>query len=289
MLTFRDSDKIREKYPNFAREIELDYEDCECELAESFGMLIARVFDDTIGYTFTYPMALGEDFSPADALDSIAEFCVREGIPEIITGVPADCLGLLLSGVRHAEIHAQDTAGEYFVVEIKTELSMLDTDIDIEYGDIRLAAPTAEYSEAYARLVRDREHNRYYGYEVTDDIGDAAPAEMIAELLRELDSRNTLTLFVTEGGSFVGEAVLYAFDGRGSAELSFRVAREHTRLGIGRKILNALTDIAENMGLLTLKARVKAENTPSLALLSSEGFIRNREESGVIFLTKALV
>ena len=289
MLSFRDSDKIRKKYPSLARDTELDYEGCECELAEYAGALIARVFDDTVGYTFTYPIEVGEGFSVSEALAGITDFCVREGIPEIITGVPADCLGLLLSGVRHAEVHAQDLSGEYFAVEIKTELSMLDTDIDIEYEGIRLITPSCEYKEDYARLVADREHNKYYGYEVTDDISDATPAEMLAELLRELDSRITLTLFVTEGDVFVGEAVLYAFDGRGCAELSFRVAKEHTRRGLGRKILNALTDIAENMGLLTLKARATRENTPSLKLLLSEGFIKSREEDGVACFTKELI
>ncbi len=289
MLSFRTSSRVEESYPLACEKISREYEGCECDFALASGTVVAKIFDDGVGYMLTYPVPVCSDFSIEAALGEITDFCVREGIPEVITGVAACDLPTLLRGARHAELHALDERAESFVVEVKTALSMLDTDIDFEYEGLRLSTPSAELSDSYAALVRDREHSRYYGYEVTDDIGDASPPLMIAELRREMDAHITLTLFVTHGGRFIGEGVIYAADGRGSAEISFRVAREHTRRGFGRKILRALISLSEDIGLLRLMARVHRENAPSLSLLSSEGFLAVREDGELVYFEKSLV
>ena len=111
---------------------------------------------------------------------------------------------------------------------------------------------------------------------------------MVAEMLREFELNRALTLFVTQGGDFIGEATLYDFDGRGSAEISFRVAREHTRMGYGGKILEGLIEISREIGLLTLKARARKDNEISLSLLKKHGFAEAGAEDSVVFFKQDL-
>ena len=261
-------------------------EDSDTDFCVSDGFLFVRVFDDSLGYIFRYPIALSDAQSERAALDKISAYCLKENIPEIIFEAEAAKLPLLLTNVRHAELHAMD--GGFFIVEIKTELSLLESDIDFEYEGLSLSLPSQKYAKDYQRLVSDKAHNEFYGYELTDDNPDITPSDMIAELLREYGSRRSLTLFAAHKGKFVGEAVLYDFDGRGSAEISFRVGKNMTHRGFGKKILSSLLNIAENFGLLSLRARVHKDNEISLSLIKSQGFTEVCTENSVIHFKREL-
>ena len=61
---------------------------------------------------------------------------------------------------------------------------------------------------------------------------------------------------------------------RGVAEVSVYVAADSRRSGVGRALLRAIIDAAEDSGLWTLQGSVFVENTASLALCESLGFRR---------------
>ncbi len=290
MLSFKSSKAVEEKYRDITDGIRAQYEGCECEFAVSDGALFTRIFDDSAGYMMLYPEALPDcDFFNAQyALGEISDYCMREGIPEVISGVPRILLSLVLLGVRHAELHAMDAEGEMLLVEIKTELHSLCGDVELMREGLCFSTPSQEYAEDYIALVRDREHNKLYGYEITDDYPDLTPSEAVAELIRENGERRTLTLFVTDGGEFIGEGVLYNFDGRGGAEISFRVARNKCGRGYGKRLLSALVSIGEEIGLIRLSARVHKDNAPSLSLMKKGGFAEADTCDGTVHFSLAL-
>ncbi len=289
MLSFLNSSDVIEKYPDECGGLADCYDGCECDFALSHGTLVTRIFDDNAGYMLGFPTPVEEEHSVEDALGEITDYCMTQQISEVICDVPRDALGMLLRGVRHAEIHAMDTLGECFLVEIKNELSMLTAEIEFSWQGLSLTPPEQCYAENYGALVRDAEHNKYYGYEITDDKPNITAAEMVAEARRELESCCALTLFVSEAGDFIGEGVLYNFDGRGTAELSFRVSRDKCGRGYGRKILSALIEIARQIGLIILKARVHKENRDSLHLVEDARFITVGREGECHLFTLDLI
>ena len=282
-LAFSDLDGIA---LDMAIENDFSEDDSDVEFALKDGFLFVRLFEDFLGYMFMYPIALGGNADEKAALNEISAYCVKENIPEILYNVASDKLPILLSCVRHAEIHAMERGA--FAVEIKTELSMLESDIDYERDGLSLSLPSQKFAKDYYNLVSDKEHNRFYGYELTDDNPEMTPTDMIAELLREYGRRRTLTLFAVQKGKLIGEAVLYDFDGRGGAEISFRVAKAMTGQGFGRKILASLVDIAEELGLLEIRARVHKDNEISLTLIKSQGFDEVCAENSVIYFKRKL-
>jgi phosphinothricin acetyltransferase len=77
-------------------------------------------------------------------------------------------------------------------------------------------------------------------------------------------------------GEIGGWAALSAVSSRpayaGVAEVSVYVARRHRGRGYGRRLLRALIEASEGVGLWTLQAVVFPQNTASLALHQREGF-----------------
>jgi RimJ/RimL family protein N-acetyltransferase len=68
-------------------------------------------------------------------------------------------------------------------------------------------------------------------------------------------------------GRFIGEAVLYAFDGRGSAEFGVRLLPEWHGKGLGTESVRAISLAARDMGLVRLSARIMKQNRPSVRML----------------------
>ena len=69
--------------------------------------------------------------------------------------------------------------------------------------------------------------------------------------------------------SFAGEASIYAFDGRGNAELSVRLLRGFFGQGLGRESVMAIKAAARKLGLIRLYARVMKENERSIKMMSA--------------------
>jgi L-amino acid N-acyltransferase YncA len=79
------------------------------------------------------------------------------------------------------------------------------------------------------------------------------------------------------GGTIAGWAGLSSFYGRPAyektAEISFYVATEHRRRGVGRCLVEALIERCPALNVTTLVAMVFAHNRPSICLLKSLEFV----------------
>lgn len=232
------------------------------------GCLLARVFD--MGrYSFVYPIALCEESDEAVAADEIRAYAVKEELPLVFTDVPAECVGELICGFRHAQADAADPERDSYTVEILNELMLSDGECGVVHGELTLSPLCEEDTAEYAALCRDGEVNKYWGYRYESDCECPADGYFLSEALGEYNRGIALSLAVRLGEVLIGEAVLHAFDYKGGAELGFRLATKWQGKGFGRRTLEAAVGIARKIGLVRLGMRVMNENEVSKHLLSS--------------------
>ena len=255
-----DADYIAEIFDSL-----LDDDTSEYAVTASFGCLLVRVFDD--GYSFIYPIDVCETADPISAVSAIREYSVKEEIPLVFCDLPADSIGTILPLFRHASLDAQDPDGENYTLRIISEAAAISDIPTIEVDDeIVLDEMTENDDSLYARLCRDRETNKFWGY---DDLADCDSSDdsyfrLVAE--GEFSRGVAISFAIRYKGSFVGEATLYGFDLLGGCQCALRILPEMRRCAIASRSLSALISFGSRIGLLSVSATVMAENEASVAL-----------------------
>lgn len=154
---------------------------------------------------------------------------------------------------------------------------------------LTLSALTEDDIPAYNALVLDSERNRWWGY---DDVGGLqGPVEerSFYNVARaDFARRLAVNFAVRLDGKLIGEAVLYNFDCRGSAEEGCRIAAEYAGHGYGTEAFAAVAE----WGLYTIQlsrivAKCFRENQASYQMLSS--CMRRRGEDEKFFYFEKLV
>ncbi len=242
--------------------------DYEIKYALSDFCLIARIFDYG-RYSFIYPLPLSERADEKAALLAVNEYAMREEIERIISDVPKESLPNFFDLFRHLDIDAMDRDGESFRVKIKTECELLDEIPDFNFGKISLGAPTDSDAENYARLIRDEETNKYWGYDFREDFSEKLDDSFFVENAKmEFMRGAAITLAVKEDETFIGEVTYYAFDGMGGAEIAIRLLPEARGRHLGDASFEALVEFARNIGLTRLTAFVDKRNERSISYMS---------------------
>lgn len=254
-----------------------------CYLSE---VLYARVYDGR-GYVFPLPFMLTENADAEGACINIAAYTTREMIPFVITDVPRDELDFLLSVFLHVDAFAYADDEDTFLVTVKNECDMLDGVPSIELDGITLDELCDWDKEKYAELCRDRELNKYWGYDAGADNPDDDTDFYLDTVRREASLGVALTLAVREGGELVGEATVYGFDYRGSASIAVRVMKAYHGRGIGSRATNALIKLSRDIGLSSVNAEIFAENTASVKM-TSKYMELVKEENGKVYFTLSL-
>ena len=163
-----------------------------------------------------------------------------------------------------------DPENESFRVRIKTECELLEEIPGLDFEDISLAPLSLEDSESYARLIRDEDTNKFWGYDFREDFSEGVSDEFFIENARSEFMRNSaITLAIRCADGFLGELTLYAFDGSGGAELAIRLLPEQRGKGLGKKSFAALLEYAKTIGLTKLFAFVDKSNAISLKYLGN--------------------
>lgn len=246
----------------------------EVGLCGACGCLLIRIFDGE--YSFLYPVELTDDADPDTACDEIRLYAMKEEIPLVFTDVPSDSLGSLISGYRHASVDASDPDREAYTLRMHTEAALLDEIPTLDFGEITLDALTEADDGDYARLSKDVETNKFWGYDYTADVESPTDDYFRNEAEAEFSRGVAMSFAVRREGEFVGEATLYAFDYLGGCELGIRILPEHRRGGLAGMIIDGFTDQGARLGLTHIRATVMAENTPSVGLCTKhfEDFTR---------------
>ena len=261
----------------------LDFSDPDVEFALSYfsGCALVRVFD--MGrYLFLYPFAIEDDADTAAALDAIAEYAMREELPLVIDDVPREYVSDFLI-FRHIDVDARDPYGESYRIRVKTECELLNEIPEIDAGRVKLSALIEADIPEYARLCKDKNVNKCWGYDYSEDVSDPSDEYFYETALSELSMGVSLTMAVRYGDRFVGEAVLYAFDGRGCAEFAVRLLPEWQGKGLGTETVRAICAAAREMGLVRLCSRVMKENSASVNMLRKITDEHEEGECEVVF------
>ena len=245
-------------------------------------VLYARVYDGE-KYVFPLPFMLSENADAEGACISLAAYSVREMVPLIITDVPREEIEFICSVFPHVDAYTYDDDDDCFFVKVNNECDMLDCVPSVDLDGITLDELRDEDKERYATLCRDRELNKYWGYDVDVDNPEGVSDFYLETAMRELNSGVALTLAVREGGELVGEATVYGFDYRGTASIAVRVMREYHQRGIGTRATRALIEIAKEMGLSRVTAEILEENVASVKMTSKCMNLEKRENGKVYF------
>ncbi len=251
-------------------------------LAYCDEVLYARVYDGE-RYVFPLPFMLTDGADAEGACISLAAYSAREMVPLIITDVPRDELEFLCSVFPHVDAYAYEDDEDAFFVKVNNECDMLDEIPSIELDGITLDELSDADRERYAELCRDRDLNKYWGYDVDSDNPEGDADFYLEVVRRELADGVAITLAVREGGELAGEATIYGFDYRGKASIAVRVMRDRHSRGIGSRATRALIELAGRIGLSTLTAEILNENEKSIKMTSKYMEPIRRTESKTFF------
>ncbi len=249
---------------------DFDFGDFDVKYAYCTGTLIMLYYSEDAGYHFEAPIPLLDFFDLERAYRAITEYCKLQRIPEVIIGIPKEYKNLALRGAKHYN-EAEDEDGT-LAFEIITECMMEENLPEYISGDVYLGEFAISYASKYEKLVKNVNLNRYFGYNLTDDLPNGKGIDFINFVRKEFENGESMTFAATvlnEDGEneFIGEGVIYGFDGRGTASFSLRVLPEYQRRGYGKKIFLGLLGIAQSLGVDTVFGDVMKENAPSLALV----------------------
>ena len=245
-------------------------------------VLYARIFDGE-RYVFPLPFMLTESADPVDACVTLATYTTKYMIPLIITDVPRDEIDFLCSVFPHVDAYTYDEDDDSFFFKINNECDMLDAVPTFQLDGITLDELTDGDKERYASLCRDRELNKYWGYDVDVDNPDMDEDFYLEVARDEFAEGVAIALAVRECGVLVGEATIYGFDYRGSASIAVRVLPDYHSKGIGSRTTRALIELSRELGLRRLTAEIYEENERSVKMTSKYMDVEKCENGKVYF------
>ena len=250
------------------------------------GFLLVRVYSEG-EYSFVYPIALADGLDTTVALFALADYARRELIPFVITDLPREELSTVSSAFPSIDAAAYEDDEDSFCVRVHNECSRLSEFPTAHHLGVTLSPFRKSEAEEYSLLAKDKEVNRYWGYDLTEDMPNATGEEIFSVVEREFKQGVALSLAVRCEGELVGEAVLYDFDFRHGCEAAVRLKASAQGRGIGTRAFRALIDLAREIGVKNLSARVKKENTPSIAMMDKL-MPRVCEKDGTVYYKRAL-
>ena len=156
-------------------------------------------------------------------------------------------------------------------IRVRNELAYLDKIPLLTSERLTLDAMNEGDKEAYNRLCLDDERNRWWGYDYRKDLKGELTEDYFLEVTKQ-DFQNKLAVnfAIRREGTFIGEAVLYNFDYKGSAELGCRILPEYAGNGYGAEAFRRAAEWSiYQLGLYRLKGKCYKENEASRKMLSA--------------------
>lgn len=106
---------------------------------------------------------------------------------------------------------------------------------------LTLSAITEADIPAYNALVLDSDRNRWWGYDDVGGLGAPVTERSFYDVARrDFENRMAVNFAVRLNGTLIGEAVLYNFDYRGSAELGCRIDKPMPETATAPKLSGVL-------------------------------------------------
>ncbi len=250
------------------------------------GCLLVRVCDGG-DYLFLYPFSLTADADEGAALVKISEYARRELLPIRLTDVPREGISLLTAIFPHVDAKVYEDDDDTFAAIVLNELDMADAYPAVTVDGLTLSPLCDSDAAAYARLCSDRALNAHWGFDDLADNPTADPELFILVAEREMRDGIALSLAIRRGGEYLGEAVIYDLDYRGSAEIGIRILPEYHGDRLGSRVLGMLIDYCRGLGIRHLRARVMAANIPAIKM-TARYMTETETADGITHFTLAL-
>ncbi|MCR4763416.1 MAG: GNAT family N-acetyltransferase [Lachnospiraceae bacterium] len=115
----------------------------------------------------------------------------------------------------------------------------------------------------FARLIEDRERNRYWGYDDLAAFGnDTRPERFYEDAMQDFADRQEARFAVRLDDRLIGEATLHHFEGNVSCEIGVRIEETYAGRGYGAEVYDALSEwLFANCGLQYVRSRCIKGNT----------------------------
>ncbi len=136
---------------------------------------------------------------------------------------------------------------------------------------LTLSAFEEKDKAVYNAICLDDERNKWWGYDYRKDY-DGSPIEdyFLKVAHEDFAARAAANFAIRLNGECIGEAVLYRFDAKGTAELGCRIAPAFGKNGYGAEAFAAVADWAlYKLQLRAVVAKCYKENLASFRMLSS--------------------
>ncbi len=273
----REDDKIKEEVLEIIESFSEFSQECDFAFCRFEDFLSVRIFDREM-YAFVYPIPLCDGASEENFLLEIGKYALKEEIPLIFCDIPAECVSTFEECFRFTEL-TDDGCGSY-TGRVLSELSRAVDIPEISDGVLTLSPLKEEDIPLLAKLSRDSELNKYWGYDYREDIEDASDAYFYNTACSAAEDGTALTLAVRLGDIFIGEGTIWGFDLHGGASVAFRIFPEFHKRGFGKRTFQLLLKLGSEIGLLQLCASVMCENLPSKKILDRY-MVLCRSENGV--------
>ncbi len=239
------------------------------------GTLIVHIEKALYSYTGVYPAfvqafanAFGEDCRLINREDDAAD------------------RGLRTSKLQYSPVKL---APKYCFEPQNELLRHVDAIPELKTARLTLSEITEDDIPAYNNLVLDENRNRWWGYDDVAGLKDPiTPRSFYDVARRDFERRLAANFAVRLDGQFIGEAVLYNFDCRGSAELGCRVSADYAGHGYGTEAFAAVAEWGlYKVHLSRVVAKCFKENSASYKMLSS--CMRRVAEDETFFYFEKLV
>lgn len=135
--------------------------------------------------------------------------------------------------------------------------------------------------ENYAKLYLDRELNKWWGYDYSDDLNGQSPSpDYFYSFQKKLkENKEEYLLIVRLNDIMIGELVLYNFGDDLDVEIGFRFFREYQKKGYATESVIALINYVKIvLNATKVKSRCFKENVASKALIERTGFKKVNED-----------
>ena len=154
---------------------------------------------------------------------------------------------------------------------------------------LTLSAITEADIPAYNALVLDSDRNRWWGYDDVGGLGAPVTERSFYDVARrDFENRMAVNFAVRLNGTLIGEAVLYNFDYRGSAELGCRIDKAYAGNGYGTEAFRCAAEWGlYQANLSRIVAKCYKENEASYKMLSA--CMRRNGEDETFFYFEKLV
>jgi len=250
-----------EKYGLLAGCIELDGKIVAISAAEICGdRMIIHIEKALVKYCGIYPLLVSE----------FLKHFAGENVKWVNREEDASDRGLRISKLQYRP----DRLVEKFVILPHSELFYLDKIPEIKTERLVLSEIRQEDSTTYQKLCLDEKNNALWGYDFREDYsGDPSqiPGDYFYQVAKDdFERRVCVNFAIRLDDKFIGEAVIYEADLKGSAELGCRIFPEYAGNGYGREAFAAASEWAIfGAGLRSIKAKCFKANISSKKMLES--------------------